>query len=55
MAKFSKKRRGGKRRSQYSSQYVEERRKELNELLAQAKTPGDREMLLKAFDCTIKP
>jgi len=55
MAKFTKKRRGGKKRSPYSSAYVEERRKELNELLAQANTPEAREMLRKAFDASIKP
>lgn len=55
MAKFTKKRRGRKSHSQYSSAYVEERRKELNELLAKAKTPEDREMLRKAFDVSIRP
>lgn len=55
MAKFTKKRRSAKKRSPYSSAYVEERRKELNELLAQAKTPEDREMLRKAFDVSIRP
>ena len=55
MAKFTKKRRSAKKRSPYSSAYVEERRKELNELLAQAKTPEAREMLRKAFDASIRP
>ena len=55
MAKFTKKKRSAKRRSPYSSAYVEERRKELNELLTQAKTPEDREMLRKAFDVSIRP
>lgn len=55
MAKFTKKRRSAKKRSPYPPAYVEEQRKELNELLAQAKTPEAGEMLRKAFDASIRP
>ena len=44
-----------KRKSPYSSAYIEERRQEMKELLAQAKTPEARQMIKKAFDVSIRP
>ena len=55
MAKFKKKRRGERHRSEYSNAYIEERREEMKELLAQAKTPEAKAMIRKAFDVSIRP
>lgn len=54
MAKFRKKRKSG-RRSPYSQEYINERRAELNALLADAKTDAERDMLIKAFNISIRP
>ena len=48
-------RRSAKRRSPYSKAYIAERKQELEELLATAKTESERKMLRDAFDITINP
>ena len=56
--KFSKSRNPRKktaRRSPYSAAYIEERRRELDELLAKAKSDDERDMLIKAYSISINP
>jgi hypothetical protein len=59
MARFTKhnnpSRKRRARRSPYSQAYIEDRRNEMNQLLAGAKTEAEREIIQKAFDVTIRP
>lgn len=57
MAKFTKynRRRTAGRRSPYSETYIRERKAELDALLANAKTEAEKDMLIKAFDVSIRP
>lgn len=59
MAKFTKynnpSKRRNVRRSGHSEAYIVEMRKQRDELLARCKTDADRDMILKAYDVSIKP
>ena len=44
-----------KRKSPYSQQYINERKKEMYQLLATAETEEQKDMIVKAFNITIYP
>ena len=57
MARFTKynnpSRKRRTRKSAYSQEYIEERRDEMYQLLAQAETEQERDNIIKAFDVSI--
>ena len=57
--KFSKynnpNRKRKRRRSPYSTQYIEERKQELMTLLTEAKTDNERQMLIEAYRICVNP
>lgn len=57
--KFSKynnpNRRKAKRKSPYSQEYINERKKEMFSLLAKAETEAEKDGIIKAFNISINP
>ena len=43
------------RKSAYSQEYIEEKRDEMYQLLAQAESDQERDNIIKAFDVSIRP
>lgn len=54
-SKYNNPNRKRRRRSTYSTQYIEERKQELMTLLTEAKTDNERQMLIEAYRICVNP